>query len=197
MPQPIAYWTFDEGSGTVANDSVGSYNGAVIGATWTAGYGGGSALHFDGVDDYIEIGGGDVGGEWTAVMWARRDADTIGGVLFGSVDVALKLEQWPFLHSVGITRFEVEDYSFNYTTPLGQWVHLAFVGTATETQLYVNGALQDTLPVTIDMPLLRIGAREPLRPDDFLAGSLDEAIVYDQALSAGQVAAIYNSYPAP
>jgi hypothetical protein len=63
--------------------------------------------------------------------------------------------------------------------------------------LYVNGALQDTLPVAIDMPLLRIGAREPLRPDDFLAGSLDEAIVYDQALSAGQVTAVYSSYPTP
>jgi hypothetical protein len=195
MPQPIAYWTFDEGSGNVANDSMGNYNGTITGATWVVGYGGGSALDFNGWDNYIELGGADISGDWTAVMWARRDANTIGGVLFGSFDYALKLEQWPYLYSVGITRFEVDDYSFNYTAPLGQWVHLAFVGTATETQLYVNGALQDTLPVSIAMPMLRIGAREPLRPDDYLDGTLDEAIVYDQALSPAQIADIYNSYP--
>ncbi len=197
MPQPIAYWTFDEGSGTIANDSMGSYTGVITGATWIAGYDGGSALYFDGLDNYIEVGGADISGDWTAVMWVRRNADTIGGVLFGSLDYALKLEQWPYLYSVGITRFELFDYSYNYTAPLGQWVHLAFVGTATETQLYVNGALQDTLPVSIDMPMYYIGSRGPLRPDDYLTGILDEAIVYDQALSAAQIATIYSSYPPP
>lgn len=197
LPQPIAYWTFDEGSGTTANDSMGSYNGVITGATWIAGYGGGSALHFDSMEDYVDIGGADISGAWTAVMWVNREASTIGSVLFGSVDYGIKLEQWPNVHRVGITRFGTEDYSFNYTAPLGQWVHLAFVGTATETQLYVNGTLQDTLPVAIHMPMYRIGGREPLTPDDYLAGVLDEAIVYDQALSRAQIAAIYNSYLAP
>jgi hypothetical protein len=197
MPQPIAYWTFDEGSGNIANDSMGTYTGVITGATWIAGYDGGSALYFNGLDNYIEVGGADISGDWTAVMWTRRDADTIGGVLFGSLDYALKLEQWPYLYSVGITRFELFDYSYNYTAPLGQWVHLAFVGTATETQLYVNGALQDTLSVSIDMPMYYIGSRGPLRPDDYLTGILDEAIIYDQALSAAQIATIYSSYPPP
>jgi len=50
----ISYWRFDEGSGTTAIDSVNANNGTVYGAIWTTGIVG-SALSFDGVDDYIII----------------------------------------------------------------------------------------------------------------------------------------------
>lgn len=45
----IAHYTFDEGSGTTANDSAGSNTGTINGATWTSGKVGG-ALEFDGND---------------------------------------------------------------------------------------------------------------------------------------------------
>jgi hypothetical protein len=53
-PQMVAYWKFDEGRGTAANDSVGKNNGTVHGAEWTAGRFN-NALSFDGVDDYVEV----------------------------------------------------------------------------------------------------------------------------------------------
>lgn len=46
-----AHWDFNEGSGGVAHDSAGSLDAAIYGATWTSGIDG-SALSFDGADDY-------------------------------------------------------------------------------------------------------------------------------------------------
>jgi hypothetical protein len=50
---PVAWWRFDETSGSVAHDSIGLNHGTVEGATWTAGHVGG-ALYFDGVDDFVK-----------------------------------------------------------------------------------------------------------------------------------------------
>ena len=47
-PNLVAYWTFDEGTGTIVHDSAGSNNGTIYGtATWTTGYING-ALSFNG-----------------------------------------------------------------------------------------------------------------------------------------------------
>ena len=54
-PNMVAHWTFDEGSGTIAYDSAGTNNGAVIGASWTAGWIN-DALSFDGLNDYVNVG---------------------------------------------------------------------------------------------------------------------------------------------
>lgn len=55
----IAHYTFEEGFGTTAGDSSDNDNsGTISGATWTTGRdGSGSALQFDGVDDYVQIPG--------------------------------------------------------------------------------------------------------------------------------------------
>ena len=51
----VAEWHFDEGAGSVLVDSSGNGNdGVIYGAKWVDGKFG-SALSFDGVDDYAEI----------------------------------------------------------------------------------------------------------------------------------------------
>jgi hypothetical protein len=57
----VGYWSFDEGSGTVAYDESGNNNhGTIYGATWVPRlypwwtYGG-NALNFDGVNDYVDV----------------------------------------------------------------------------------------------------------------------------------------------
>ncbi|MHC4443540.1 MAG: LamG-like jellyroll fold domain-containing protein [Planctomycetota bacterium] len=55
----LAYWSFDETSGTILHDSsVNGFDGTVDGAAWSGG-GTGNALDFDGADDYVDISDGD------------------------------------------------------------------------------------------------------------------------------------------
>lgn len=54
----VAHWGFDEGSGTTAGNSAATgaiHNAAIQGATWTASGKYGSALSFDGVNDFVQI----------------------------------------------------------------------------------------------------------------------------------------------
>jgi len=55
----VGYWNFNEGSGTNAHDSAGSYHGTLTNmdtsSCWVDGVSG-KALSFDGVNDYVNIG---------------------------------------------------------------------------------------------------------------------------------------------
>ena len=52
--EPVSYWRFDDESGPTADDSIGSNDGTVSGATWTNGKVDG-ALSFNGSGDYVDI----------------------------------------------------------------------------------------------------------------------------------------------
>jgi len=52
--EEIAYWAFDEGSGTTAGDQWHGYDGTIVGATWVS-HSGGYALEFDGTNDYVQM----------------------------------------------------------------------------------------------------------------------------------------------
>ncbi len=75
----VAYWNFDEGSGTIATDISGNGNdGIIYGANWTSGKVG-KALSFDGVDDYVDIGNNQsysfIEGEFTIEAWIKTTSN--------------------------------------------------------------------------------------------------------------------------
>ncbi len=60
-PAPAAYWPLDETTGMIAADSIGSYDGSLLGFSaddshWVTGHLGGG-LELDGTDDYVEVEG--------------------------------------------------------------------------------------------------------------------------------------------
>lgn len=67
----VAWWKFDDGSGTSATDSTGNGNTGTLtnGPTWTTGRKGG-ALYFDGTDDYVEV-------PYAGIDFERTEAFTI------------------------------------------------------------------------------------------------------------------------
>lgn len=185
----VAYWKFDEGSGTTAADSWGSNPGTLYGPTWTTSGKYGNALVFDGTNDYVNVAKSDIATPWTAGMWVKRTDSTATCVcLMSSTSHALKLEQWNNTNKVGYTKFGVADYTFNYTAPVGTWVHLTFVGTSSGVSLYVNGTFQESLTGVISCPMTRIGSK--CDGTEFVKGTLDEIKIYNRALSASEIAAL-------
>jgi len=74
----VALWVFDEGSGDTAGDSSGNGNDGELmeGTEWVNGVFG-TALRFDGVDDYVEVAHSDsldITEAITIVAWAKYEA---------------------------------------------------------------------------------------------------------------------------
>jgi hypothetical protein len=90
IPTPIGYWKFDEGTSTTASDSSGI---ATVGtltnmdnSDWISGISG-SALHFDGVGAYVELGPAPLlnfpaGDSFAISFWVNPDASSAQGEIF-------------------------------------------------------------------------------------------------------------------
>ncbi len=193
-PAGIVNWWPADGN---AKDIYGTVTGTPQGGFCYAVGKTGLAFNFDGSTAYLSTGAADIPVPWTACMWVNRGnaAGTSAGLLEDGT-YSVKLEQYNGTHQVGLTVLGTGDYVFSpaYTAPVGTWVHLAFVGTSTGTSLYVNGVLKASMTTSIPLPRAYIGAgyiASSAKTVDFLSGSLDEILLYNRALSAAEIQAIY------
>jgi len=69
----------------------------------------------------------------------------------GPARSAIKYEQWNNSGTYGITLFGIADYDSGMATAPGADTHLVFVSDAGETDLYVNGVYQTSLPAEITL----------------------------------------------
>lgn len=216
LPNPIAHWTLDEGSGTAVTDSSGHgvdgvWNGALD--SWVAGVSG-TALQFDGVDDYVEFGlapGLSFGAaeSFAISFWINPASTTNQGHILTKRPVDTGFGA-PFFDVIlfGPSRsivFSVSDVPGNalltpgYDVPVGQWTHV--VGQRNRTsnlvELFVNGvrvsSTTDTTTGAIDPTThnLRMGRWE-WGGSYYLKGSLDDVRVYRSALTEAQVQALFE-----
>jgi hypothetical protein len=83
--------------------------------------------------------------------------------------------------------------------PLDQWSHVAIsLSNGGVKKHYINGTLvgESTYePNTVSSGILRIGARidDPYNPPELFHGLVDEVAVFNRALTADEIAAIYNA----
>ena len=78
---------------------------------------------------------------------------------------------------------------------IGVWYHIAVTNSGNAVSLYVDGSLAGSSSVTLNTPAgssLTIGGISG-DPDRAMNGAVDEVQVYSRALSAGEIAALYNS----
>ncbi|MHC4494231.1 MAG: hypothetical protein ACYSYM_00240 [Planctomycetota bacterium] len=83
----VGYWPLDEGGGTTTADASGNGNDGTLNAPkWDAGKFG-SALNFDGVDDYVDLGNPpilDFGtGDFTVSAWVKTTVPA-GETVYGN-----------------------------------------------------------------------------------------------------------------
>lgn len=133
--------------GTASDLSGNNYDGTnAVNVDYEAGKHG-RALRLKGGESYIETPISKVGPDNHVSAWVKLDQDAEGEqILLEAGSIAVKLVQ----KDTGKVGYSIEgyDHSFDYTLPKGEWVHLTFKGYEGKTELYVNGALTDTLTRT-------------------------------------------------
>ena len=74
-PDLVGHWTFDEGTGKIAADSSGQGNDGTLlnGTKWVDGRLG-TAVEFDGTDDYVDTAFTEDLTKWTISCWAKSPA---------------------------------------------------------------------------------------------------------------------------
>ena len=209
-----AFYAFDEGSGTTATDSSGNNrNGTITGATWTTGKIGG-ALNFDG-NDYVTIPSMNYD-EISVSAWFNKNVSGTN-VIFGGFRYNANVQlQEGFdlyfnsgtpnrLRFVVVTRNTsgtrtVKDATKDFTDSNGSWYHVVgtYNKTTGEQKLYVDGQLVDTqthpsgnviVPLT-ERNYMAIGTR--YTDWGFFRGSIDDAHIYNRALSDHEVLSLFN-----
>jgi hypothetical protein len=169
------YWSLDEGEGEVANDFSGYGNhGLVVGAGWEAGVRG-SALRFDGINDYVLIEDFPpldslTSGNFTFSAWVRPDDRPVGGNPYA---ILLRVNAHPVYH-FGISystdgKFQariitdVEDIHVLSSSPFdpGNWHHLSMAVDIESSllHLYVDGEPVTGSPMRFSGQLMDLGKK--------------------------------------
>jgi hypothetical protein len=201
-PNLIGWWKLDDGSGTTAIDSSGRGNNGTLrnGPVWVAGRIG-SALDFDGTNDYVDCGNAaifNITGQITLSLWVNTDTVTAGThrsyLLKGDTSYALKqgspgnIEFFVYIGGWQAVTFPV-DTSFN-----GVWHHLAGTYDGSQIKLYVDGVLRDTKPykgaIATNAAIVSIGSDSGTRR--YCDGRIDDVRIYNCALSMADIKNLAN-----
>lgn len=189
-PAQIHYWHFDEAGSSTAVDQIGNRDGSLQnGAAWVSGQQG-TGLQFNGASSIVRLSAvqnSDLISRWSVGVWVKRLGSTAASAIIASAVGALKLEQWQGTGKVGVTRYGVADYTYDYSVPLNQWVYLLFVSTGSQIKLYVDCFFKGAINDTLLLPLSTIGSDGA---GDTINGILDELHIYNYALSELEISAL-------
>jgi len=151
----VAYWNFNEGSGTTAADSSSNGNdGTLVGTpTWVAGHTGGVgdfALEFDkGTTDGVQVSDHpslDLGSSFTIAAWVYdRGSDfgyVIGRDIGGDSNYYLQTgrsDDRKYFWSVTDPEFQIRH---DFAMSLNAWHHYAVTFDGSDLRFYLDGSLQ-------------------------------------------------------
>ena len=215
-PGIMAWWPLDETSGTTAQDTIGTNPGVHVNGPVQATGNVGSALGFDGVNDYVTVPDSDLWAfgtnDFTIELWANFDAPgggTIshpGDIFIGNDEGPFVVNKWFFALGGGLLHFTV----FNELDPpsnfflvrapfsptMGRWYHLGVTKRGTLFTIYVDGIpvgseISTSSVANPDAPLLIGQSNEPF--GGFMNGLLDEVTIYNRALTQAELQSIFNA----
>lgn len=205
---PIAYWDFEEHTGNTANDKSGNGNTGTLtnGPAWSQGkYG--SALRFDGTNDYVSLGTGlnsTFVVPFSISVWVKPEtfSPSFSQIpIFGGYYLNLSTKNYLSLEKntgkVWLDQWPPSDNGLKSTSaiPLNTWSHIEAVQTSTSRSIYINGVLNvtDSSPETFSGTAptdWQIGGWSGA--NYYFKGSIDEVKLYNYARTPAQVAYDYN-----
>lgn len=208
-------YTFDEGRGWTAGDSVGNQNGSLTGTSTKFGWASGmigTALEMDGVtgESVILPDGLAKGSRGSVSMWFKLKDLTDRNILFSG-----RSSSDTYIYSALMVNYEGRpQFLFRQTTDgadqkaqgakmlnTNEWYQLVFTADSQTYRMYVNGeevsvtgnSIGKWFPELTNRTLMyRIGALESYPLSGTFNGFIDDVRVYDHVLSLGDVTALYN-----
>ena len=200
-PPGMSSWWRGDGN---ADDSVGGHHGSLMaGATFGSGEVD-QAFQFNGGSEAVSIPDSpawDFGAnDFTIDTWVYLTADHAVNALVAHE--ATSTDRWVFWIAVDQLGFHINNSAepfVPFTPPLGEWFHVAMTRTGGDTyKFYVNGiqvgsdVIDSTIIPAVDAPLTLGKSIE----DISLSGLLDEVELFNRALDASEILAIYEAGPA-
>jgi len=193
--EPVAYWKFDEGSGTLVGDTTDNMNNAIIH---------GPSLDFDGTDEYVEITSVSALEPTTisVEMWLKTsgtdgshhralsmtDSDVGAGVAYMVERIGTSLSFGIYNGAASKTK------SYTYTENV--WYHLIGIYDNDVVYLYINGESQGTTSSAgtisyTDSDFIAIG-RKNAADGEYFDGKIDEVRIYNRVLTATEIKEHYR-----
>ncbi|MCP4581337.1 MAG: LamG domain-containing protein, partial [candidate division Zixibacteria bacterium] len=211
----VGYWNLDDDSGSTASDNSTYSNIAnlVNDPQWTPGKFG-SALYFDGEDDYVDCGDIDVldaPNAFTIEFWFNRDSDIESNSNHGTSNIMFAKASDAYNDNIelGTDGTKIEIYldtvsldgtlDFDAGIQNNVWYHLVLTydsSEAEETELHLNGESvkswaewgifdnSEASPVTIG---------DTAHEETPFNGKIDEVRIWNRALSSDEIKTSYNS----
>jgi len=209
---PVAWWKFDEGSGTTAADASGSGNtSTLVSPSWTSGKIGSGALTFGGTKLGTVSGSGSLANLYvtglTVSAWIKPTSSTGGRIIdkdnndvgwfFGTTNAG-QINFTSDQDTTGVTAL-----TSSTSIALNTWQHVLMTwdGTAgsAHVHLYINGVNADgtgtsgTGPEQTDSATpLSIGNRQVDSARPF-TGSIDDVRIYNRVLSTTEIQALADA----
>lgn len=219
----VGYWKLDETTGTTIYDSAGPNDGTVNQidpASDSVAGKVGTALYFDGVNDYIDTtNGGELdvvnNGDWSVFAWINplqggnpsQDNMVIqhldgGGTGRNIINIDEDGNDCTG-NNVFYSRLGNDDKCSDYEVQFnGGWIHVGFTvteaGASDEIDWYINGEFTRqrlTNSETNDGGGFRFGASKGVTED--YEGDIDEVRIYDRVLTASEIATLALSCENP
>jgi hypothetical protein len=187
----LVHWRLDEGSGTTAFDSSGNGNdGTFTGEPqWVDGHGGGGALEFDGVDDFVvySFDQAQTFAAFSVAFWVK--ASSLGQPNYASPFTGYYPNTAGFQIDVNggnPGEYRVNPSGLIFGTATTDWVHLALTAEGTSAKLYYNGewVLDGNLN---DSTFNQFAIGVNRNRNWWFAGTIDELRVYDHVLSEAEI----------
>ena len=205
----ISYWEFDVSSATQV-DSVGSNDGTVDGATYTASGKINGGYDYDGSNDKIEVTDDatlDLGNNLTVSAWVRLETAVSyftflckGNLGTGDINYAFQTEGAGDKFRFFVLDAGAHEHIDSTTSVVtNTWYHVVITVNGATAKLYIDGTLETTDTIfTTSIPTnakaLFFGARDD-GTTQFWNGQIDEVGIWSRALTSDEVTALYNSRP--
>ncbi len=202
------YWSFNgqDVSGTTAYDRSGAGNNGTLtnGPAVTPGKLG-QALSFDGSNDYISVpqnGNFNLSSSgFTIALWINKTAD---GRVISWYDGSKNIQLIASTRDGGVTQmFALKNHAGTFapqaataSVAIGQWHHVAGTFNGSSYVMYVDGVTSsgslDGIPSAYTTESTNLYIGQFGGSFGFFSGKLDEVRIYNRALGASEIAALYN-----